>query len=712
MKKFSENQSLILKLLAKALFDIQITLPEKIDWNGIYKESIEQTVLPLIYQALGDAVPPEEKGSWKLSVYQTLANNAQVLFEHTEVHKIFSREKIPYVIIKGACSAKYYPEPRLRMMGDVDFVVRKKDLSRAGAVLTKEGYTWAEDKEHVAHYVYYKGSSVWEMHWSMSGIPTGENGKQTRKFFDDIIETAVYDPSGYKIPDEFHHGLVMLIHTARHLLNTGVGLRHLCDWAVFAERFDDDQFKDVFEEKLKACGLWRFAQLLTQLSVRFLGASEKSWAMDDVDEEYLESMMSDIFAGGNFGVKDPERINQAKLYTDQRKGAAGNVGFIRQSISTMNERSLRALPILKRVPVLVPLGWLYVGIRHLIRIRRGKRPAIHINKMMKGASERGQIYKEFHLFEENSSSVSVTGNNNTFGYNFLKKYGMPIYKYIKETPLRRSLYNLQDTFFIIRYWLYGPPGISEKDVGNVEQNVTFLYKSFERHKQAKRLYKCLRRYYPKARIVIADDSKVPLVIEQEDLNLTILHLPFNSGLSKGLTEGLKRVTTNYVMRLDDDELLTPKTKVHEQLKYLQKNREVDLVGFQVTHLNGKRLINHYRNIRLNKELKIPAGTVIDGKEVIYKPANVYLARTESLRKIGYDANIRMIDHHEFFSRAAGEIVSVMDPKAYVMHCHNRFESKAYEEYRGDYQGDLQYIALKHGKEYVKRFVNNMAKKKK
>ena len=234
------------------------------------------------------------------------------------------------------------------------------------------------------------------------------------------------------------------------------------------------------------------------------------------------------------------------------------------------------------------------------------------------------------------------------------------------------------------------------DIENVEQNVTFLYKSFERQNQAKRLYKCLRRYYPKVKIVIADDSSMPLVIDKKDQNLTILQLPFNSGLGKGLAEALKRVTTDYVMRMDDDELLTPKSKVHDQLKYLQKNTDVDLVGFQVTHLDKKRLIDRYRRIQMNKELKIPAGTVIDGKEVIYKPANVYLVRTESLRKVGYDSNIRMIDHHEFFYRAAGEIVSVMDSEAYVLHCHNWFESRDYEGYRSAYREDAHYIVSKHG----------------
>lgn len=49
----------------------------------------------------------------------------------------------------------------------------------------------------------------------------------------------------------------------------------------------------------------------------------------------------------------------------------------------------------------------------------------------------------------------------------------------------------------------------------VTQNVTFMFKSFERQKQAKKLYKNIQKHYPGAKVVIADDSKVPLGIKNK-----------------------------------------------------------------------------------------------------------------------------------------------------------------------------------------------------
>ncbi|MBR3158559.1 MAG: hypothetical protein IKF14_05585 [Atopobiaceae bacterium] len=159
---------------------------------------------------------------------------------------------------------------------------------------------------------------------------------------------------------------------------------------------------------------------------------------------------------------------------------------------------------------------------------------------------------------------------------------------------------------------------------------------------------------------------------------------------------LERVQTSYVMRYEDDAVLTPKSRVHDQLAYLQEHPQVDLCGIQAV-ANPERGAARYAAIRMTKPLIIPAGTEIDGRQVVYKTTNWFVARTESLRKVGYDPNIRMIDHHEFFYRTAGEIVCVQDPHAFAYHCHNMFDWR-YRPYRSDYRGDQVYIAAKQRNE--------------
>lgn len=252
----------------------------------------------------------------------------------------------------------------------------------------------------------------------------------------------------------------------------------------------------------------------------------------------------------------------------------------------------------------------------------------------------------------------------------------------------------------LRWALTGAPMPTPEEQALVRENVTFLYKSFERQKMAKKLYRNIQRYYPGVRVIIADDSKVPLELEGEEL--TLIHLPFNSGLSKGLNAALSQVQTPFAMRMDDDELLTPFSGIHNQLRFLLEHPEADLVGVLPRNIpfggnwqDQKDAYFRQSMAHSPNRLKIPHLTWLDSTHVVLgKVPNIFLARTEQYRALGYDDNIRMIDHQEFFFRAAGKLVSVLDTAGYVLHYHNQF-NRHYQAFRSDVDGDRMYITRKY-----------------
>ena len=186
--------------------------------------------------------------------------------------------------------------------------------------------------------------------------------------------------------------------------------------------------------------------------------------------------------------------------------------------------------------------------------------------------------------------------------------------------------------------------------------------------------------------------------------MRVIRLPFNSGLSAGLFAALKEVTTPYVMRMDDDELLTVRSGVHRELRFLMGHPGLDLIGFG--HTTAIRLHSPEFNFReyykspmddALRPLRVPHLTKIDENHVVLgKVANIYLARTEKLREVGFDPEIRVIDHHEFFWRAAGVMTSAAALDTVVFHRHNPYE-RGYNAYRSDYASDLEYIRKKHRK---------------
>lgn len=389
--------NVILGILGEILFQHKYMLPASFDGDELLKEAVNQSVFPLIYSYIKQVGKVNISDKWEKVFLQNVGNNVRVLYEHSELLDIMGM--IPFTTIKGARSAFYYPNPVMRSMGDVDFFVEKDKLDNIRKILENKGFQWDHDKEHGAHMAFHRmPKSTWEMHWNIQGIPKGETGEETRKKIEDIIETSqVIEVSGKlcRVPDEFHHCLVMLIHTANHMIRTGVGLRHICDWAVFVNKVD----VSLWKKELQVCGLWKFAQVLTQVSVRYLHLPWKEWAMDGMDETILKAFIMDVFEAGNFGRKDSGRINQAKLITDKEIGGVDNTLMIVRLFREVNCKAKIAAPSCEKNVLLRPFAWGYILVRHIMRICKGQRPKIELKSMVQGAEKRRVLYRTFRLYE-------------------------------------------------------------------------------------------------------------------------------------------------------------------------------------------------------------------------------------------------------------------------------------------------------------------------
>lgn len=394
------TKTTLLNLLSNTLFGAPIEISDDVDWQEVYEESVVQSVAALAYSNLDQSILPENVAkAWEEMTFQIMMSNMHVDSDHAKLHSILSSANIPYVVLKGNASASYYPDPMLRSMGDVDFLIEKKNIRKVDLLLRKNGFE-SQPSYHECERAYHKGMSIWELHWDVNGVPGGEVGKKIHEYLIDIIEKA--EPASlmcgeYMSPTLFNHGLVMLLHVARHMVTGGIGLRHLCDWAVFVERLGDS-FPEMFEDKLKDVGLWRFAQLLTQLSVVYLKCPEQSW-MGEIEDQLLDDLKDDIFAAGNFGHKDSNRADEAKFITSRRKGGVNDDSTLKQAALSANEIVRKHWKFVDKVPFVYPAGWVFFGGRYAIRSISGKRKKISVNELAKSAKNRKEIYQQMDLYK-------------------------------------------------------------------------------------------------------------------------------------------------------------------------------------------------------------------------------------------------------------------------------------------------------------------------
>ncbi len=399
----NKTEQVLLDLLANNLFSAGKSIDAvSVDWRSVWYEAYMQGVS---LTAFAD-FPSELTASGDFSVIRKnlqsrMSDNLAVNKSHFKIHKILSVAKIPYVILKGLASALYYPDFLLRSMGDIDFLVAESDLEKTCKALEQNGFV-ASEKSHGDHLVYTDGVCRYELHTEPAGMPKGEAGELVKGYLADILEKTEFQNTLFgeiSVPSKFHHGLIILLHTCHHLTSSGVGLRHLCDWAVFVNSLSDDDFCSLFEEIFKKIGLWKFARVLTRVCEKYLSCPEKKW-VGKVDEALVDALAKDIFDGGNLGQKSDDRSHEAMIlahYGDREHKEKSNtkrfVAYVNQAVKN-NWKSA------EKNKMLLPVGWVYFGGRYVFRSLKGERPKIKVNSFISEAKQRTGMFDELKLYEK------------------------------------------------------------------------------------------------------------------------------------------------------------------------------------------------------------------------------------------------------------------------------------------------------------------------
>ena len=405
----TDIQKQLLQILRCQLFGGEQPEINPKSYPAILKEAKAQTVFTTVFSLLGKQIlenSPELYPKNQEAFFANITANTNNFMQHGELHAIMSENGIPYCAIKGIASAYYYPEASLRDMGDVDYLVDEIDFSRAKSAVINAGFEFdhgdGDDDIHMA-FARKEPYGIWEQHRFVNGVPGGAAGVRIKREINKTISTSrliTLDGVTCRIPDEFRHGLIMLLHVISHMTSEGIGLRHLCDWAVFANSFESAEFSAVFESKLKSYGMWKFAQILTLVSEKYLGISRKEWAHSaNVSDGLLDGVIDDIISGGNFGKKDMNRYREIKYISNRGERTVDNKGIVAQAVSTMNKKVYDDYKWISRKKVFLPVGWVAEGGKYAALLLSGKRKNKDTSAMLREAGKRKSIYGQMELFK-------------------------------------------------------------------------------------------------------------------------------------------------------------------------------------------------------------------------------------------------------------------------------------------------------------------------
>lgn len=378
----------LLCLAGRALFSAHTEpLPKEIDWQALYDEARNQALTLLLFGCLNAeeraAMPPALLEQWKRQALSILWWNKQILTEQDKILRQIRSLGIPCVLLKGTSSAISYPDPQLRASGDIDLLVAAEDRAAVRAVLGKMGYRPPLDHHH-CHDSMAKGKLVVELHWEPNGVPDSAVGNKIRAYLRPFIHHPQMVDDIPMLPP-CPRAVVLLLHKLEHIISTGLGLRQLCDWAVFVHRELTPECWNKLSVLLHAFGLMVFAKVVTRICVDHLSlpAQDAPWCMD-ADVVLCEELLQDMLRTGNFGAKE-ERYGQ-RLFTDPRaKGRLSS--FLRVGVSACRVH----WPPCKQYPLLLPVAPVALLLRYRKQRKLGQRPPLHLRQLYQDAEQRQKL---------------------------------------------------------------------------------------------------------------------------------------------------------------------------------------------------------------------------------------------------------------------------------------------------------------------------------
>lgn len=228
--------------------------------------------------------------------------------------RLMKENGIAYVVFKGLAVARYYPEPFVRTMGDVDFYVPQRDFLRAVEVI-EQGLHVKMDKEDVdKHYSFDWQGIRFEMHYQIETFGNPRHQHRFNRMIDGAMAEhtdsfTLCDSDGNKtevcVLPPTEDLIVVFKHWFNHLLVEGVGLRQTLDLAVLLNAYRDKINVGRLMTALDGIGYMKAFRAMLAMMKRYFGFEwlDSNFVLGCRDERYADKLMAAVMESGNFGRK-------------------------------------------------------------------------------------------------------------------------------------------------------------------------------------------------------------------------------------------------------------------------------------------------------------------------------------------------------------------------------------------------------------------------
>lgn len=330
------STEIYLELLRAGLWNRPAVVSGSVKAADIMSLALQQSTLPLVSKALLDKVGAK----LPQKVYDNLQQNVQKCENaHHAANSVIAYATselaaagVQAVLLKGQGVAACYTVPTLRQAGDIDLYV--KDYGKAREVMTR--LFGAETEEGTKHVTYHVGGTLEiELHQYTELLHNKRHNAEYQRISNagtsEDLEQVNLDGAIVDTPETTFNAFYIFHHMWHHFVNMGIGLRQLCDWAMFLHSHKgkiDEERLSGYLEFFKLKDAW---QVFGCAAAQVLDLPPEDVPFYDASKASRGSKLVDFFLiqGDNRAFKHG-RKDQSKL-----KHKGGSLRFIHRRLKLM-----------------------------------------------------------------------------------------------------------------------------------------------------------------------------------------------------------------------------------------------------------------------------------------------------------------------------------------------------------------------------------------
>ena len=235
------------------------------------------------------------------------------------------------VLLKGQAYSRHYPQSSLRQCGDIDIYVGESNYYPAYEAACRFGW---ESKEKfvpdVKHYGCYLRNVRIELHRLAGKFPSRSVNSRfqewSRRQLLSGLNSTVIEGEEIQLPTPVFDVVFVFMHLYLHFMNSGIGLRHICDWVMLLHAHSEVLDRQELKARLEDFRLLKAWRLFTPIAVEQLGLPETECPF--YSPQYRKKstkIFAFILKEGNFGkytsdscTRRPDGYLSGKLYSFRR----------------------------------------------------------------------------------------------------------------------------------------------------------------------------------------------------------------------------------------------------------------------------------------------------------------------------------------------------------------------------------------------------------